>query len=127
MSTGKFTSSSREINSDQPYLASQTRKVIQYLVDIVECLNCPVDDLIHKCHMFKNAEEVANFVDKGYNFSILTNKDDLIKSLFFLPVIFVPLALNSCLHVQIIKSVFNELPNKYFYPLNFNCIKLKNS
>jgi hypothetical protein len=65
---------------------SATRKVIQYLVDIVEALNCPVDDLINKCPVFKSNEELVGFVERGNNFSILTSKEDLTRRLFFIPV-----------------------------------------
>jgi hypothetical protein len=65
---------------------NQTRKkLIQYLVDVLESLNCPVNDLI-KNNIFNSMDEIKNFVENlDHNFCIL-KKIDQEEHLFFIPV-----------------------------------------
>ena len=69
------------------YSNESKKRVIQYLIDISESLNCSLDDLI-EAGIFEKYEDVRNFAKKeeGGNFCIL-KKNKLSKEfLFFIPV-----------------------------------------
>lgn len=65
-----------------------TKKLILYLIDVIESLNCPVSDLITKAKLFDNESECDQYVnDSEYGRSFcLLKKHDSTSQLFFLPV-----------------------------------------
>ena len=65
-----------------------TKKIFQYLVEVVESLNCSLDELVN-IGIFQNDDQIKRFVDyeeEGENFCILKRTDLDKDFLFFIPV-----------------------------------------
>ena len=77
--------------ADLIYLNQIKSRIIQYMVDVVEDLSCPVQDLVEKCKIFNNKNEAfyyINYTDDGDNFCILASNDNSAERIHFIPVNF---------------------------------------
>ena len=68
--------------------ANTAQKIIQYLVDVAESLNCSVDALVN-VDVFQNTDQIKQFVnysEEGKNFCVLKKNESNKEHLFFIPV-----------------------------------------